>query len=35
MIQSTIKILVAEVDHGSDTATAAARPSAIWPSRGA
>ena len=35
MIQSTIRMLVAEVDHGSDTATAAASPSAICPSRGA
>src|SRR5262249_45346438 len=30
-----IRIEVAEVDHGSDTATAAASPSAIWPRRGA
>src|SRR5438046_2383796 len=33
--QSTIRIEVAEVDHGSDTATAAASASAIWPRRGA
>src|SRR5262245_8639937 len=30
---STIRIAVAEVDHGSDTATATTSPSATWPSR--
>src|SRR5262245_58286740 len=33
--QSTIRIAVAEVDHGSDTATATTSPSATWPSQGA
>src|ERR1700682_3999204 len=35
MSQRTIKMLVAEVDHGSETTTAVASPSAIWASRGA
>src|SRR5262249_19235741 len=35
MSQSTIRIELAEVDHGSETATAVTSPSAICPSRGA
>src|SRR5437899_11533704 len=35
MSQSTIRMELAEVDHGSETATAVTSPSAICPSRGA